>query len=240
MRIINLGSGSKGNATLLKIKSGYILIDCGLSRLEEKLKEANVLLEEIKYVFITHNHTDHTLNIAKFPSNIIYCGKETVSCEHNTLDYYKNYDFEDFSVFTLKTSHDAPNPFGYIFNIEGSEVVYITDTGRLPAKTQKFIVNRRFYIIESNYDLDLLMSSPRPLFLKNRIKSTKGHLSNLQTELYLKEFIGDNTYGVVYAHISEECNNDEKVLEKLENFKHLPVSSFLKQWEPTFITYDEN
>jgi phosphoribosyl 1,2-cyclic phosphodiesterase len=239
MKIINLGSGSKGNATLIKIKSGYILVDCGLANFSEKLKEVGILLEEIKYVFITHNHRDHILNILKFDPSIVYCGEDTLEFAHQTLDYYKTYEFEGFEVFTLKTSHDAPQPFGYIFKIDGNELVYMTDTGKIPAKTQRFLQNKRFYIMESNYDLDLLMSSNRPLFLKNRIKSTHGHLSNLQAQVYLNNFIGDNTYGVVLAHVSEECNNDEKVIENLSNFE-TPIKTFLKQWEPTVIIYDED
>ena len=239
MKIINLGSGSKGNATLIKINSGYILVDCGLSKFKEKLNEQNILLDEIKYVFITHNHGDHILNILKFDPSIIYTGLETISVAHNIVDYYKNYKFVDFEVFILKTSHDAPNAMGFIFKIGNSELVYMTDTGKIPAKTKLFCKNKDFYILESNYDEKLLMSSNRPLFLKNRIKSTHGHLSNVQANIYLKQFVGENTKGFAFAHISEECNCDEKVIESMNDFT-FKYKYFLKQWEPTVIDYDEN
>jgi phosphoribosyl 1,2-cyclic phosphodiesterase len=239
MKIINLGSGSKGNATLIKINSGYILVDCGLSKFEDKLNEQNILLDEIKYVFITHNHRDHILNILKFDPSIIYCGDETLEFAHQSLEYYKNYKFDDFEVFTLKTSHDAPKPFGYIFKIDGSELVYMTDTGKILAKTLSFCKNKEFYILESNYDLNLLMESKRPLTLKNRIKSTKGHLSNLQCKTYLDSFIGDKTLGFALAHISEECNNDEEIAANLDYFS-TNIKTYFKQWEPTVIAYDED
>ena len=59
---------------------------------------------------------------------------------------------------------------GFIFKINENEIVYITDTGKIPAKTKRFIKNKEFYIMESNYDEEMLMESSRPLFLKNRIK----------------------------------------------------------------------
>ena len=239
MKIINLGSGSKGNATLIKINSGYILVDCGLSKFEEKLNEQNILLDEIKYVFITHNHGDHILNILKFNPSIIYTGLETISVAHNVVEYYKNYKFDDFEVFILKTSHDAPNAMGFIFKIGNNELVYMTDTGKIPAKTKRFSKNKHFYILESNYDEELLMSSKRPLFLKERIRSTHGHLSNVQANIYLKDFIGENTKGFAFAHISEECNSDEKIIESMNDFT-FEHKYFLKQWEPTVIEYDEN
>ena len=239
MKIINLGSGSKGNATLIKINSGYILIDCGLRKFEEQLKNVGILFEEIKYVFITHDHGDHILNIMKFDPSIIYTGEYTIDCAHNIIEYYKNYKFDDFEVFVLKTSHDAPDAMGFIFKINENEIVYITDTGKIPAKTKRFIKNKEFYIMESNYDEEMLMESPRPLFLKNRIKSIHGHLSNLQANIYLNELIGSNTKGIALAHISEECNCDSKIAANLKDFS-LDIVTFFKQWEPTVIAYDEN
>ena len=85
----------------------------------------------------------------------------------------------------------------------------------------------------------MLMESPRPLFLKNRIKSIHGHLSNLQANIYLNELIGSNTKGIALAHISEECNCDSKIAANLEDF-FLDIVTFFKQWEPTVIAYDEN
>lgn len=239
MRVINLGSGSKGNATLVDLDDGYLLIDCGLSRFETLLEEQGISLCDIKYVFITHNHTDHVLNIKKFNPEIIYCAEETIDIEHNVLEFYEEYDFGKFKITPLKTSHDAPDSVAYLIKKGESELVYITDTGKIPAKTKRFLNNRRFYIIESNYDEDMLMESERPLFLKERIKSDKGHLSNLQCSIYLNSFIGENTKGIAFAHISEECNSEYKIAAELKDFP-LELKIFLKQREVTIIEYDEN
>ena len=239
MKIINLGSGSRGNATLIKINSGYILIDCGLRYFEDRLKEQNILLEEIKYLFVTHNHRDHIGNILKFNPEIIYTGEHTIEQAHNIVECFKTYKFDEFEVFVLKTSHDAPDSLGFIFKFGDSELVYMTDTGKIPAKSERFMKNKRFYILESNYEEEILMSSSRPLILKKRIKGTHGHLSNLQANFYLKKLIGDNTLGFVLAHISEECNNDEKIIENLNDF-NVQYKGFLRQWEPTVIIYDED
>ena len=115
----------------------------------------------------------------------------------------------------------------------------MTDTGKIPAKSERFMKNKRFYILESNYEEEILTASSRPLILKIRIKGTHGHLSNVQANLYLKKLIGDNTLGFVLAHISEECNNDEKIIENLNDF-NVQYKGFLRQWEPTVIVYDED
>ena len=137
MKIINLGSGSKGNATLVKIEEGYILIDCGLTRFEKLLKEHNISLDEIKYVFITHCHGDHVLNIYKFSGDIIYCGEETISLPHNVLEPYETYEIGSFKVTPLKTSHDAPDSMGYLFNIDGSQLPY-ANTNHIYARNGQY------------------------------------------------------------------------------------------------------
>lgn len=240
MKLINLGSGSKGNATLIEYSSNkYILIDCGLSSFEKLLKENNIDINSIDFVFVTHNHGDHILNIEKFPSGKIYSGKETINIPHNEIKYYKEYVFPGFKVLPLKTSHDAPNSFGFLFTINNIDIVYITDSGKIPAKTERFLFNKNIYIFESNYELELLRNSGRPLWLQKRISSSKGHLSNVQALEYLKKYIGEDTKAIFLAHISEECNSLENVIKVIDNL-NVKEKSYFNQWKETVFYYDEN
>ena len=81
------------------------------------------------------------------------------------------------------------------------------------------------YIIESNYDEEMLINGNKyPFYLKQRIRSPKGHLSNEDTLRYLKYLIGPRTKYIALAHLSEENNTPEIVKEKfkyLENKKNI-------------------
>lgn len=239
MKIINIGSGSKGNATIFEYKPNcYFQIDAGITGLFKKIDNLNINDNNIKYLFITHNHSDHILNIKKYNKDIIYTGSTTIKEEHNNLEYYKKYDFDGFSITPIKTSHDAPNPMGFVININDIKIGYITDTGKILSKSLNLLKNSNILFIESNYDNDMLNESNRPLFLKNRIKSNKGHLSNVQCVEYLKELIGDKTKLVLLSHISEECNSEEKILQNLNIFKNIEFK-LLKQWSETIINYED-
>ena len=96
-------------------------------------------------------------------------------------------------------------------------MVYITDTGYINRKILNRIENKDIYLIESNHDEIMLMDGPYPRFLKERVISDKGHLSNKTTAKYLKKIIGNNTKNIILAHISEKNNSKEKVLEAIKD-----------------------
>ena len=217
MRYIVLGSGSKGNCSLLEYKKDhFICIDVGFcyKTFLATLNKYNIELDNIDYYFITHNHTDHIKMLCKVPNSKIYSYKKTISdYSYNILHKGVN-DFIDFKVNVIRTSHDAPFSIGFIFNIGNKEIVYITDSGKIKNHYFKELFNKDYYILESNYDLDMLYNSSRPIFLKQRIDSDKGHLSNIQAIDYLNNFVGNNTKQIFFAHISQECN-DPQILNNL-------------------------
>ena len=217
MRYIVLGSGSKGNCSLLEYKKDhFICIDVGFcyKTFLATLSKYNIELDNIDYYFITHNHTDHIKMLCKVPNSKIYSYKKTISdYSYNILHKGVN-DFIDFKVNVIRTSHDAPFSIGFIFNIDKKEIVYITDSGKIKSCYFKQLLNKDYYILESNYDINMLYNSSRPIFLKQRIDSDKGHLSNIQAIDYLNNFVGHNTKQIFFAHISQECN-DPQILNNL-------------------------
>lgn len=237
MKIINVCSGSKGNTTLFEYKPNtYFQIDAGFAGLMKKINTLNISIDDIKYLFITHCHSDHILNINKYNEEIIYTGKDTIKTNHNNLEYFTKYDFDGFSITPIKTSHDVPNPMGFIINIGDTKIGYITDTGKIPSKSLKFLYNCNILFIESNYDVGMLNESNRPKYLIKRIKSNKGHLSNIQCIEYLKKIIGENTKIILLSHRSEDCNSEEKILQNLNIFKNIEFK-ILKQRENTIFDY---
>ncbi|WP_444195535.1 MBL fold metallo-hydrolase, partial [Catenibacterium sp.] len=126
-----LASGSKGNSTFIVEKTTGILIDCGISKkqLVYRLKEIGYTIDDIDYVLLTHDHTDHNKNIHIFDKEIVYTAKGNIEDldEDHELVPYTSYTFGDIDVYVLRLSHDATNPIGFIF-IGDETLLYMTDT----------------------------------------------------------------------------------------------------------------
>ena len=128
------------------------------------------------------------------------------------LEPYKPFEIEHFKVTPVSTSHDVRNPLGFVIENEDEKLVYLTDSGKITVKSLQKIKNADYYIIESNHDPEMLMATNRPMMLKRRILSTKGHLSNEQSATYMTKCIGDRTKEIVLAHLSEEANSPDVAL----------------------------
>lgn len=231
-----LASGSKGNATFIYENGCGILIDCGITRkqLLYKLESLGFSENDITYVFLTHDHYDHNKNIHIFDKDKIFSAKKNIVDldEYHTLIPYEHRQFGVFDVLTLKTSHDASDPIGFVF-FSKETLLYMTDTGYVSQKNRKYMKNLDYYIIESNHDIEMLMNTKRPMFLKNRILNDLGHLNNEYSARLMSEMIGENTKEIVLAHLSQEANTPELALEaynevfneKNINFTNIKIAS---------------
>ena len=210
MKFIVIQSGSKGNATLIIDKGRVLLIDMGitLKSLKEALEKEHLNVYNISGMLLTHEHWDHTAGIKYLPPLPIYCTKETYQNENVVeLEPYKSFQIEHFQITPVPTSHDVKNPLGFIIENDEEKIFYLTDSGKITVKTLQKLKNADYYIIESNHDPEMLMATNRPMFLKKRILSTKGHLSNEQSATYMCKCIGNKTKEIVLAHLSEEAND---------------------------------
>ena len=176
MRFIVLQSGSKGNATLVIDQGRVLLIDMGVTLrvLKDGLAKENINIFNISAMLLTHEHWDHTAGIKYLPPLPIYCTKETFNGENVVeLTPYEKFNIEHFEITPVSTSHDVKNPLGFIIENKEEKLVYLTDSGKITVKTLQKLKNADYYIIESNHDVDMLMATNRPMFLKKRILSTK-------------------------------------------------------------------
>lgn len=216
MRYVIIESGSKGNATLIEHKGRILLLDMGitLKSLKTALAEMNKKLLDIDALLITHNHSDHVSGIQYLDPLPIYCTKETYE-SLNVIDIkpYVSFDIGCFHVTPLSTSHDANNPVGYKIDCDDETLMYMTDTGMIPERSLEYMGNADYYIIESNHDTKMLRKSNRPIDLKLRILSDHGHLSNIDSAIYMNELIGNKTKEITLAHLSEECNTPQLAIE---------------------------
>lgn len=216
MKYFVLASGSAGNSTFIDFGSIKVLIDCGISKkqLVYRLSQHGYQLSDIDHVFLTHNHNDHDKNIHIFNQEIVYCGKNAIPSlrEDHFIRPYDILTFQDVTVIALSISHDATSPLGFVFIKDNKKLVYMTDTGYVSKKNASYMRDASYYIIESNHDVEMLMSTRRPMFLKNRILSDYGHLSNEDSALIMSHLLGPSTQEIVLAHLSREANTNELAL----------------------------
>lgn len=210
-----LASGSKGNAAFIYENNTGVLIDCGISRkqLLFKLDELGYSQDDISYVLLTHDHNDHNKNIGIFDKDIVYTAKGNIKeldQEHELIPY-QEYQMGHFHIFVLKLSHDATNTVGFVIRGEES-FLYMTDTGYVSRKNRQYIQDLNYYVIEANHDIEMLMNTRRPLFLKNRILGDLGHLNNEYSARLMNEIMGENTKEIILAHLSQEANTKELAL----------------------------
>ena len=228
MKVQTIASGSKGNCTIVLCNDTNLIIDMGISylTLKNSLEENSLSFDNFNGILITHCHKDHTKGLPSLikktnipvyiPENMYDSIKEYVPYPRCIIiddEFYIN----DVKINLLHTSHDAPCSVGFIIRNNDKSLVYITDTGYINRKILNNIVGKDCYIIESNHDEVMLMDGPYPRFLKERVISDKGHLSNITTAKYLKKIVGKNTKNIILAHRSETNNTEEKILEAINN-----------------------
>lgn len=234
MKFQTLASGSKGNCSILMCGETNIIIDVGISyiTLKNTLLEEKIDLNTFEYLLITHNHSDHIKglkSLIKHTNITVYLPEKMYESLENDIPRSRcifvddQFNINDTYIELIHTSHDAPASVGYIFNYDGKSLVYVTDTGYINRKYLTKLEKRDVYVIESNHDEKMLMDGPYPRFLKERVISDKGHLSNSTTAKYLSKVVGKNTKHIILAHISETNNTEELAInttrKELENYK---------------------
>lgn len=249
MKLCVLASGSKGNSTYIESKKTKILIDIGMSCLyiEKSLDNIGIRPREIGGILITHTHSDHINGLRVFMKKYhttlyvtekIYNELKSQIDIENYVIIDKEFILEDLNIEIIKTSHDAEDSNGYIISDESSSIAYITDTGYINRKYHEKLMNKNYYVIESNHDVELLMNGSYPYHIKQRILGDRGHLSNKSCADYMAKFIGNNTKGVILIHLSEENNRREiaySTFTNILNQNHKTVENIIisTQTEPT-------
>ncbi len=222
MRFAVLGSGSRGNATLVSAASTHILVDAGFSgrELARRLGAAGIEPEEISAIVLTHEHGDHAKGAGIFarlhgtPLHMtagtqracrrLLRGKETV----RTLRPGHPFPLGALRVEPFATLHDAADPIAVtvVDAKQGLRLGIATDLGRPTLQLRHALRECHGLVLESNHDETLLWSSGYPASVKARIASSHGHLSNQSASRFARELLHPGLAVVVLAHLSEESN----------------------------------
>ena len=228
MRVCVLASGSKGNVTYIETNNHRILLDMGKKKkyIIDSLKKIDVDPASIDLILISHIHTDHISALESFIKTykVTVCMPKEMFAALDSLQNYnhiKIYDdeiiFDDLKIYALKSSHDSVDSRNFIIEEDGHSIVQITDTGYIKSKYFEKLKNRDVYLLESNHDVEMLTHGPYPEWLKKRVLSDEGHLSNQAAGFYLSKLIGCNTKKVFLMHLSEVNNSEDVALNTVKN-----------------------
>lgn len=221
MQFCVLGSGSGGNATIVKAGDTVLMVDAGFSaaRLRDKMKTAGVEPDDLDAILLTHEHGDHMKGVHQLTKKHavrVYATRHTAMCVQEKAPdapwtyFEKGQSFKIGSIVItpFATYHDAVDPVGFKFETEHSSLGFISDTGQAPNSVVEYLSLVDSLVVESNYDPDMLAATTsRPWPLKQRIASSHGHLSNEQACDLLRQIAHQDLKNVVLAHLSAESNS---------------------------------
>lgn len=216
-----LFSGSRGNCTLIRTTEANILIDCGKSAraVASSLSELGVSLCDVDAVFITHEHTDHTSALEAvcqrydIPVHVTGPSSEKLLCRECVARCAVCHPTEysvrvgDLTVTSFPLPHDSAAHVGYIIeDASGDTLGIATDMGHVTPCAEENLSHCRRVIIEANHDVEMLLEGSYPPFLKRRILSPRGHLSNTDCAQLVCELAASGVEAFALAHLSPENN----------------------------------
>jgi phosphoribosyl 1,2-cyclic phosphodiesterase len=215
MRVDLLASGSKGNCCVVRDGTTCLLIDCGSTKkyLSEALAKTGVSHDDIDALLITHDHSDHISQIRMFADLPVYAPIDLPETDIFHVRPMQKFTIETLEITPLALSHDAPHTTGYILSSGQEKLVYITDTGYVNQRYFPLLRDADTIVMESNHDVQMLMHTRRPQYVKARIYSDEGHLNNEDCAEVLNQIVTPKTKTIFLAHISQQGNTREKALE---------------------------
>ena len=232
LQVVMLASGSKGNAALISSSRQRFLVDIGIScrELTKRMKEICVSPEELDGVFITHEHVDHVRGLEKKKKKYqvpVYSsmhtwrailGKYTAMERKNCRLIEGGLLCGDMRIESFAIPHDAADPHGYSFTSQasGAKCTYLTDAGFITDTIREAVAGSDTLVLEANHDVEMLKNGPYPQVLKQRILSTRGHLSNNTAGMFLAS-LAKLPEHVVLAHLSEKNNLPQLAQDTVEN-----------------------
>jgi phosphoribosyl 1,2-cyclic phosphodiesterase len=227
-----LGSGSRGNCTVLASSRTTLLIDAGFScrEITNRMRAAELDPESLDGVIISHEHSDHVsavdvlarrMKLPVYMTDGTYQGWRQYMrranggsnrCDLERRERFRpgtGFSIGDIDIMPFTIPHDAEDPVGFTFRAEGIKLAVVTDLGYLPRSVIEHLRGCDLLMIESNHDLEMLRVGPYPWAVKQRVMSRVGHLSNeALAEFFTSDYDGAASY-LVLAHLSEQNNHPE-------------------------------
>lgn len=231
-KFVTLYSGSSGNCAVIEQDGRVLLVDIGHScrATLAALQQVGLSPRDISGILITHEHSDHISGLEVFLRKVpvpVFASAATLdvlwqrdhvpaAAELVAVDGRET-DVDGFCVVGFPTSHDAAGCCGFrVTSPAGHSMAIATDLGEITEPVFKNLQNASLVALEANYDPDMLRTGPYPAYLKNRISSSRGHLSNQDCASALTALIVGGCNQVALCHLSQENNHPDHALAALE------------------------
>ena len=225
MRFASLGSGSKGNSTIVESDTACVMVDCGfgLRNACTRLERIGKSPEDLTAIIVTHEHSDHWkgigalsakynipvyLSAGSLKAKEIQSGEALFKCINSHKDFYVG----DICIKPVPVPHDAREPIQYILSNGKVQLGILTDLGHFTPHVVSSYSKCDALLLECNYDDDMLLDGPYPRFLKDRVSGRFGHLSNRQAADLLLALDLSRLKTLVIGHISAK-NNDVSLIK---------------------------
>ena len=232
MRFVSFSSGSCGNCYLLEGPHSGVLIDAGVGirRVKKELENLHLDYAAISAILVTHDHGDHIRSLGSFCKRLAVPVWTTSTiheallwhpftrewigpCRHNLEPHVWNPVTEDFDIQFFEVPHDATQCVGFAIRCEEELFVLMTDLGHTTEEALRWASQATTVVVESNYDLEMLLGGTYPEELKRRITHGIGHLSNADCAEAITRFMHPELRNLFLCHLSGNNNTPELAYE---------------------------
>lgn len=219
MQFCCLGSGSKGNATLVRHGNTLLMVDCGfpLKHTLARLAANDADIGSLSAILVTHEHADHINGVSMLARRFgipVYASQGTLrsgrledGLETVRITLDQQFRIGDIDITPVAVPHDANEPCQFVFAAGQKRLGIMTDLGSISPHVQEMYAGCHALLLEANHDLDMLWAGKYPPSLKQRVSSDWGHLSNAQAERFLQGLEGNLPSTLVLGHMSQQNNS---------------------------------
>lgn len=227
LRFASLGSGSRGNGTLIEAGATKVLIDCGflLKESEERLARLGVEAAALDAILVTHEHGDHLGGVGRLARRYgiaVYLTHGTAQAwsddkveSVHTISPHQAFSIGDLDIQPYPVPHDAREPCQYVLAHRGRRLGVLSDAGHVTAHMRDILSACDALMLEFNHDVAALAAGPYPPSLKQRVGGMRGHLNNRQSADLLRSIDCSRLQHLVLTHLSETNNTPELALRSV-------------------------
>lgn len=239
LRAASLGSGSKGNATLIEAGQTCVMVDCGFSGKEaqRRLAQLGRSPAQLSAIVVTHEHSDHVSGVARLARQFdipVWLTAGTLrgapaldQIDTGIVRYEEPLVIGDLELLPFSVPHDAREPCHFVFDDGGSKVAVLTDLGHVTDKIVDTLRRCDALMIEANHDARMLEEGPYPAQLKDRVGGSRGHLNNDQTAGLLQRLDCSRLRWVCGLHLSEQNNTPDLARAAISSAMECDASEIL-------------
>lgn len=228
IRFTSLGSGSSGNALVVECGATRVMMDCGFTIAETRLRleRSGLAPSQLAGIVVTHEHDDHMGGVCRFarrhaiPVHLTrgtaqFLPPDFPAVLVRLIDSHAPFEVQDLRIEPFPVPHDAREPVQYVFSDGAVRLGVVTDLGCITQHVVEKLSGCDALVVECNHDLDLLMGGPYPPSLKHRVAGRFGHLDNAGARHLLESLDRSKLKHLVAAHLSQQNNRPELAVEAL-------------------------